>query len=396
MGEIHSHIKHLCGLIDIFVKNNIKVVIHACLDGRDTPPQSAISYIDTIESQFSAYMGNLVEWGTIGGRYFGMDRDKRWERIAKAYEAIIQPKHFENDIRAYVNKSYRDNVFDEFILLTAVEGYQGIKDGDAFIAFNYRTDRARQMMSVLVGNQSNFMEKQPALPKFSVVATMTEYDEELTGKVIVLFPREIISQTLGEVLSAAGLKQLRAAETEKYPHVTFFFNGGAEQELPLEERIMISSPKVATYDLQPEMSAKELTEAVLNKLRNDDIDVCIINFANGDMVGHTGNMEAAKQAVECVDKCVKDIFELVQSRGGHLLVTADHGNAEIMFDEENQQPHTAHTTNKVLFILASEKYKNVKLSEGQGLKDVAPTILYILSIEKPEKMTGNSLIQEIG
>lgn len=387
-GGIHSHKDHLYALIDIFLKNNIDVWVHACLDGRDTPPRDALKYVVEFEKK---YKGTNAKLATIGGRYFGMDRDKRWDRIEAEYNAITCPTEFCKVAKKYIAECYDKDVLDEFIPPIAINGYNGVLKGDAFLVFNFRTDRVRQMLTALVDDEFKGFERRYR-PEFSHILGMTEYSSEFNGKVGVLFKKEKNVNSLGEVLSKSGLTQVRAAETEKYPHVTFFFNGGKEEPFKNEERILVGSPKVATYDLKPEMSAKKLTNIIIDNLHENNYDVYIINFANPDMVGHTGNFKAVVKAIEVVDKCLGQIWEAVTEKNGHLLVTADHGNAEIMFDKSTNQPHTAHTVNDVLFILCSEELKNVQLSLDCGLKDIAPTVLDILKIKKPKEMTGKSLI----
>lgn len=386
-GGVHSHQDHLFGLLNFFLKNNIKVKVHACLDGRDTPPKSAQCFIKELKKR---YGGDVI--GTVGGRYYGMDRDKRWGRIQRAYNQILKPSEFVDDVFQYITDCYEKEIFDEFIPPVALKGYEGVKDGDGFISFNFRSDRARQMMTALTEDFVPGMDNKLVLPKFSYIITMTEYSDSLSKKVNAIFPHEEIKNSLGEVLSEAGVTQLRAAETEKYPHVTFFFDGGKEDPFPGESRLLVNSPKVATYDLCPEMSAGELTDKIVDYLEKDSFDVYVMNFANGDMVGHTGNFEAVKKAMEFVDACVGRIFEVVQRKKGHLLIIADHGNAEDMFNEEKGLPNTAHTTNDVVFLLASDEYKDARLRAENTLIDVAPTILDILGLNAPKEMSGDSII----
>ncbi|MCR5225491.1 MAG: 2,3-bisphosphoglycerate-independent phosphoglycerate mutase [Alphaproteobacteria bacterium] len=387
-GGIHSHKDHLYALVDILLKNNINVRVHACLDGRDTPPRDALKYVVEFEKK---YKGTNAKLATVGGRYFGMDRDKRWDRIEAAYEAITCPTKFCKVAKKYISECYDQDISDEFVPPMAIEGYNGILKGDAFIVFNFRTDRVRQMLTALVDDNFKGF-KRAYRPEFSHILGMTEYSADLNGKVGVMFKKEESVNSLGEVLSKAGLTQVRAAETEKYPHVTFFFNGGKEEPFKNEERILVGSPKVATYDMKPEMSAKKLTNIIIDNINEDNYDVYIVNFANPDMVGHTGNFKAVVKAIEVVDKCLGQISDAIAAKGGHLLVTADHGNAEEMFDSKVNQPHTAHTSNDVLFVLVSDEHKNVQLAVDRGLKDIAPTILDILKIKQPKEMTGKSII----
>ncbi|MBR1734082.1 MAG: 2,3-bisphosphoglycerate-independent phosphoglycerate mutase [Alphaproteobacteria bacterium] len=387
-GGIHSHIEHLFAIADVLLNCGIKVLVHACIDGRDTPPRSAEKYIDMFENHF----GNRLKISTLGGRYFQMDRDKRWERTEQAYNCIVRPVTFWDSPKKYIEHCYKEDISDEFIPPVAIDGYDGVQKGDAFIVFNFRADRVRQMLTALTDEAFSGFVRPYGLPEFSAIVGVTEYASEFKEKVGVMFKRQQIKNSLGEVLSKNNLTQLRAAETEKYPHVTFFFNGGVEDPFDGEDRALIPSPKVETYDLAPEMSAKEVTDSVIDRLNKDDRDVYVINFANPDMVGHTGNFEAAISAIECVDECVKRIFDVVYNKGGCMIVTADHGNAEEMFNFEKNQPHTAHTTNLVPFILVSDELKNAELKSDCGLRDIAPTMLDVLGLKKPDDMTGESLI----
>lgn len=384
-GGIHSHIEHLFGIADILLENGIKLFVHACTDGRDTPPQSAKQYIDEFHKHFKW----KLEFATFGGRYYHMDRDKRWDRIQKAYDSMVSPTNFCKSPEEYIDECYADGIYDEFLPPVALEGYDGIKDGDAFIAFNFRTDRVRQMLSTFLDGFSGF--ERSRVPQFSTILGVTEYSTDFRGKIGVMFKHQESKNSLGEVIANNGLTQLRVAETEKYPHVTFFFNGGIETPFKNENRIMIDSPKVATYDLAPKMSARGIADAVISELKKKSFDLCVVNFANPDMVGHTGNFDAVVEAIEFVDSCVGEIRKAIHEVDGSLIVTADHGNAEIMYNEDAKQPHTAHTTNPVIFILADDHYKNNMLAESGGLRDIAPTILDVMGIEKPSEMTGNSL-----
>ena len=387
-GGIHSHIEHMYAIADVLLNNGIKVLVHACLDGRDTPPKSALQYVEMFKKRF----GDRLKISTLGGRYYHMDRDKRWERTEQAYNCMVRPVKFWSSPEKYIEHCYQEEIFDEFIPPVAIDGYDGIQKGDAFIAFNFRTDRVRQMLTAFSDDAFSGFTRPYGMPEFSSILGATEYSSEFRGKIGVMFKRQETKNSLGEVLSKENLKQLRAAETEKYPHVTFFFNGGLETPFEGEDRVLIESPKVETYDLEPEMSARKITNAVLERLKSDSCDVYVINFANPDMVGHTGNFEAAVKAIECVDECVNRIYEVVHEKKGCLIVTADHGNAEEMFNFEEKQPHTAHTTNDVPFILVSDNLKDVLLKSNCGLKDIAPTILKVLDIEKPADMSGESLM----
>ncbi|BBB32855.1 2,3-bisphosphoglycerate-independent phosphoglycerate mutase [Thermotomaculum hydrothermale] len=387
-GGVHSHINHLKALIQMGRETKQEhIVIHCFTDGRDTPPDSGIEYIKELEN-FLKRMG-FGEIGTVSGRYYAMDRDKRWERIKLAYDNIVFGKapEFEKASDG-IKKAYENGETDEFIKPFKVKGYREIEEGDAVIFFNFRADRVRQICHAFLDKEFPHFERK--LINFSDFVTFTEYEEGLPVK--IAFPPERLINIFGEVISKHGLKQLRIAETEKYAHVTFFFNGGEEKKFEGEDRILVPSPKVATYDLKPEMSAFEVTEKVLDAINNNKYDVIILNFANCDMVGHTGVFEAAVKAVETVDQCVGKVADAVLKNNWHMLLTADHGNAEKMYDEEGN-PFTAHTTNPVPFCLISEKYKGRRVKNG-ALKDLAPTMLEILGIEKPEEMTGESLIKK--
>lgn len=383
-GGVHSHIEHLYGLLELAKKNNLtKVFVHAFLDGRDVPPRCAEKY-------FAQFADRTKEIGvgqiaTITGRYYAMDRDNRWERVSLAYEMLTELKGFSaKDPADAMTQAYARNENDEFVKPTIVAGAEPICGNDSVIFFNFRPDRAREITRTFTDKDFSGFTRN-VFPKVYFVC-MTEYDDTIAAP--VAFPKEEITNCLAEVLSKKGLTQLHAAETEKYAHVTFFFNGGREEPYPGEERLLVASPKVATYDLQPEMSAYGVTEKVLEAIKSDKYDVIILNFANADMVGHTGIFSAAQKAVEAVDECVGKIVSAMQSAGGEVLITADHGNSDQML--ENGQVWTAHSMNVVPLIYVTEK-KNVKLNSG-ALADVAPTMLEILDIEKPREFTGKSLI----
>ncbi len=387
-GGVHSHINHLKALVQMGRETGQKnIVIHCFTDGRDTPPDSGIEYIEELE-KFLERMG-FGTIGTVSGRYYAMDRDKRWERIKLAYDSIIYGNAPEFDKASTgVKEAYKKGETDEFIKPFKIKGYKPVEDGDSVIFFNFRADRVRQICHAFLDRDFQHFEIRRI--EFSDFATFTEYEEGLPVK--IAFPPEKLTNIFGEVISKKGLKQLRIAETEKYAHVTFFFNGGEEKKFEGEDRILVPSPKVATYDLKPEMSAFEVTKKVVEAIESNKYQVIILNFANCDMVGHTGVFEAAKKAVETVDRCVGKVAETSLKNGWHMLLTADHGNAEKMYDEEGN-PFTAHTTNPVPFCLISEKYKNKRVKNG-ALKDLAPTMLEILGIEKPEEMTGQSLLKK--
>ena len=386
-GGVHSHINHLFGLLEMAKKTGLtKVYIHAFMDGRDTAPTSGLEFMKKLEEKIKEIgVGEIV---TISGRYFAMDRDTNWDRTEKAYDAIAGKLEVtEKTPDEIIEESYAEKVTDEFIKPVLLNKDGIVKKGDVVINFNYRPDRARQITRALADKDFKGFQREYLEPRFYC---MRQYDSTIDAEVIYV-DKEIVN-TLGEVLSEHNLTQLRTAETEKYAHVTFFFNGGKETEFKGEERILVASPKVATYDLQPEMSAPELTKAVLNALDSDKFDVIIMNFANPDMVGHTGVFDAAVKAVQAVDKGVGEIVNKVLELDGTVLITADHGNAEKMEDPISNQPFTAHTTNEVPFVYVSNNFKG-ELNHGK-LADVAPTMLEILNIEKPAEMNGVSLIKK--
>lgn len=386
-GGVHSHIDHLFGLLAMAKKYGVKAYVHAFLDGRDTPPKSGEGFLKELEAEMKKIGEGKI--ATISGRYYAMDRDKNWDRIKLAYDAIVlgEGKKASSATEAIEN-SYAENVTDEFVIPTVIDAEGLAKPGDVFINFNFRPDRAREITRAL--NDKDFTGFERKYPEIKYYC-MRQYDATIDAPVI--YADKEIKNTLGEVLSKAGMKQLRTAETEKYAHVTFFFNGGVEVPFPGEDRKLVASPKVATYDLQPEMSACGVTEGLMEALNSDQYDVIIINYANPDMVGHTGVFEAAVAAVKKIDRCIATVSKKVLDLGGTLLITADHGNVELMEDPVTHAPFTAHTTNKVPFILVSEKYKNSKLDDGK-LSDIAPTMLDILGIAKPAEMTGKSLIEK--
>lgn len=385
-GGVHSHITHLYGLLQMAKEYKLeKVYIHAFLDGRDTPPKSGINFLKALEEKISEIgVGSIA---TISGRYYSMDRDKNWQRTEKAYKALVNGEgERANSTEEAIETSYYKGVTDEFVEPTIIDEKGLIKKGDIFINFNYRPDRARQITRALNDVEfTGFKREYLDLGYYC----MRQYDSTIDAP-FIYEDKELVN-TLGEVLSKAGLTQLRTAETEKYAHVTFFFNGGKEVEYKGESRLLVDSPKVATYDLLPEMSAIELTEKVLESLEKNENDVIIMNYANPDMVGHTGIMDAAIKAVKTVDECMIKIIHKILALDGTILITADHGNAELMEDPNSHIPYTAHTTNKVPFLLVSNELKTVKIKDGK-LADIAPTMLDILKIEKPAEMDGNTLI----
>lgn len=386
-GGVHSHIDHLKELLRGAKAAGVsKVYIHGFLDGRDVPPQSALAYIDDI-AMFCKELG-LGSLVTVSGRYYGMDRDQRWERVQLAYNAILYGSG--NDVSCAheaVERSYVDETTDEFVIPSVIDGYEGIQDGDAVLFFNFRPDRARQLVRAVVDPTFTGFERKRVLQD-SYVASMTRYEADLA--VPVVYDKELLTDTLGEVLSKGGYRQLRIAETEKYAHVTYFFNGGKEDVFPGEDRILVPSPKVATYDLQPEMSAPEVTEKVVAAICSGEYDMIILNYANPDMVGHTGDFEAAKRAILAVDEGLSEIVKAIQDMQGQLLITADHGNSEVMVDHTTEIPHTAHTTNPVPLILVGAP-EGVTLRPGR-LCDLAPTMLALGGIDQPEAMSGESLL----
>ena len=392
-GGVHSHNTHLYGLLKLAKEHGLKkVYVHCFLDGRDTPPTSGAEYVGELVGKMKEI--GVGEIGVISGRYYAMDRDNRWERIEKAYDALTKGIGVDGgtDPKQAVLDSYKNDVTDEFMLPTVMK-----KDGkpvvtiqakDSIVFYNFRPDRARQITRAFrdpefAGFERDFIED-------LTYVCFTDYDETIPNKTVA-FKKEELKNTFGEYISSLGLTQLRLAETEKYAHVTFFFNGGVEEPNPGEDRILVPSPKVATYDLQPEMSAYQVADELVKAIRSQKYDVIIINFANPDMVGHTGIMEAAVAAVEAVDKCVGRAVEAVKETGSVLFLCADHGNSEMMIDEATGAPFTAHTTGPVPFILINAD-SSYRLDEGGKLCDIVPTLLDVMGIDKPAEMTGRSLI----
>ncbi len=397
-GGVHSHQAHIAAMAKIFAGNGLQIKLHLFLDGRDTPPQSAVTYINYIENELKEF-GNKAVIVSLCGRYYAMDRDKRWERVEKAYDLLtdgIADSWKTGSATEIIKQSYTKNVNDEFLLPAVVNGpladAEGMNDGDGLFMANFRADRAREILTALLDpNFSEFERKHTV--KFSATLGMVEYSSKLAPLIPALFTPEPLTNILGEVVANAGLTQLRIAETEKYAHVTFFFNGGREKEFAGEERILVPSPKVATYDEKPEMSAYEVTDKLLAAIEAGKFDFIVVNYANTDMVGHTGDLKAAIKAVEAVDDCLGKVIKATLTRDGAVLITADHGNAEKMFDETSHQPHTAHTTNLVpVIIIANElRSKHPQIREGK-LGDIAPTLLQLLKLKQPTEMTGNSLL----
>ena len=390
-GGVHSHIRHLYGLLELAKRRDFEdVYVHCFLDGRDTPPASAEGYIVKLQEKMKEKgVGKIA---SISGRFYSMDRDKRWQRVQKCYDALVNGEGIKaNSAEKAIEDSYQKEVFDEFVEPTVIcnngEPIAKIEENDSVIFFNFRPDRAREITRAIVDKDFNEFETKKMNVYF---VCFTSYDETMPN-VHIAFKKETLHNTFGEVVSKAGLTQLRIAETEKYAHVTFFFNGGEEKQYPGEDRILVPSPKVETYDQKPEMSAYEVTDKVVEALENDKYDVVILNFANTDMVGHTGSLEAAIKAVEAVDECVGRIVKVIEEKKGNLIITADHGNAEQMIDYKTGEPHTAHTTNSVPIILITDN-PDYKLKENGKLADLAPTMLDLMGLEKPEEMTGESLL----
>ncbi len=388
-GGVHSHQHQIAALATIVSDAGVPVAVHAFLDGRDTPPQSAAGYLKQFQRDVAGH--GDVRIATVTGRYYAMDRDKRWDRVAKAYAALTAAagEHADDPVKA-VEAAYARGETDEFVLPTAIGDYRGIKDGDGVFFANFRADRIREIAAALL--DPDF----PGFPRdkhiaFAAALGLVEYSTELNRFMATLFPPQDLSGTFGEIVSNAGMTQLRIAETEKYAHVTFFFNGGRETVFPGEERILVPSPKVATYDQQPEMSAPEVTDKVVAAIRSGRFDVMVLNYANTDMVGHTGKLDAAMKAVETVDACLGRLAEAVEKAGGTLVITADHGNAEMMRDPDTGEPHTAHTLNPVPFVIVNAPGAVARVENGR-LADVAPTLLDLLGLPKPAAMTGHSLI----
>ncbi len=386
-GGVHSHQDHAVALARILTQAGVPAVVHALTDGRDTPPQAAADYLKT----FTAALPAAVPVVTVVGRYYAMDRDKRWERVSKAYDAIVagEGPRFA-DAQAAIADAYANKIHDEFIVPAAIGDYRGMKDGDGVLCFNFRADRVREILSAMLDPAfSGFARKRTV--KIAAAVGMTQYSDELDRVMQTIFPPQSFPNILGEVVANAHRTQLRMAETEKYPHVTYFLNGGREEPFEGEDRIMVPSPKVATYDLQPEMSAPELTEKAVEAIKSGKYDLIVLNYANADMVGHTGSIAAAIKAVEAVDTGLGKLANAIQSMGGALLVTADHGNCEMMVDPETGGPHTSHTLNPVPLILAGAGNR-VLVKEGR-LADIAPTLLELMGLPKPAEMTGSSLMQ---
>lgn len=386
-GGVHSHQAHLFAMLELAARRGVRqVAVHAFLDGRDTPPRSAGDSLRALEECCSR-LGN-ARVHSVSGRYYAMDRDRRWERVRQAWDAIVEAQgaHVAPDALSALEAAYARDENDEFVVPTVIAGARPMADGDSVVFMNFRADRARQLSDAFIApGFDGFQARRPALSRFTC---LTQYDATLPAP--VAFAPDDLRNTLGQVLSDHGLHQLRIAETEKYAHVTFFFSGGREQPYPGEERILVPSPKVATYDLKPEMSCPEVTARLLEAIASDRFDVVICNYANPDMVGHSGDLQAAIRAVETVDHALGQVVEATRARGGELLVTADHGNVEMMRDPETGQPHTSHTVGPVDLVYVGAR--STALRGGGSLRDVAPTILDLLELPRPAEMTGRSLL----
>lgn len=386
-GGVHSRQDHAVALAKILAEAGIVAVVHAFTDGRDTPPRSAMEDL----AWLAAALPKAVAIATVSGRYYAMDRDHRWERVAKAYNAIAEaqgPRFPTAD--AVIADSYARNVSDEFVVPAVVGAYGGMTDGDGVLCFNFRPDRVREILTALLDQNFSAFPRRRAL-RFAATVGMAAYGQKLDALMKAIFPPQTLSNVLGQVVADAGRSQLRIAETEKYPHVTYFLNGGREDRYPGEDRIMVPSPKVATYDLQPEMSAPEVTEKAVAAVRSGRYDLIVLNYANPDMVGHTGDLAAAIKAVEAVDAGMARLTKAMDETGGVMLITADHGNCELMRNPETGGPHTAHTTNPVPLLLVG--CSDISLVGGR-LADIGPTVLALIGLAKPPEMTGVSLLRD--
>ena len=391
-GGVHSHQHQIAALARMLAEAGVPVAVHALLDGRDTPPKAAASFVKSFQRHVAGL--DRLRIATLCGRYYAMDRDQRWDRVEKAYRVIVQGigQTAQDPMRA-IEAAYDRGETDEFVQPTAISGYRGMEDGDGVLIANFRADRVREIATALLDPEFTGFTRAKRIG-FAAALGLVEYSAQLNRFLGTLFPPENLDDTFGEVVSRAGLTQLRIAETEKYAHVTFFFNGGRETVFPGEERILVPSPKVATYDQLPEMSAPEVTDRVVEAIRAHRFDVIVLNYANTDMVGHTGRLDAAVKAVETVDTCLGRLSEAVEQAGGTLVITADHGNAEMMSDPETGEPHTAHTLNPVPFIVVNSPTAVEHLADGR-LSDVAPTLLDLLGLPQPVVMTGHSLIAAV-
>ena len=389
-GGVHSHINHMIGCARLLNDHGIPTAIHAFLDGRDTAPTSGINYMQQFLSELKTMPA--VNLATLGGRFYAMDRDQRWERIAVAYNAsVMADAPIIDDPLAYIQKCYDQGIYDEFISPVCLQHYRGMHDDDALWMTNFRADRVRQILQAFVDNDFNHFTRRRII-NFAAACGMTSYSDNLNTKLITLFPVRNISHSLGEIISHQELTQFRLAETEKYAHVTFFFNGGRETPFAGEHRHIVPSPRVKTYDLQPEMSAEALTAVLINAINSCNYDFVVVNYANADMVGHSGNLMASITAVEVIDRCLGRIMTAIDNTAGTLLITADHGNIEMLQEPDTHQVHTAHTLNPVPFVIYSQQHNGIELASSGTLVDIAPTILTLLDIPQPSEMTGTSLL----
>ena len=388
-GGVHGHIDHLIASMKVISEANLEVALHLITDGRDVAPVSALKYAGKLLKD----MPNNVTISTVIGRYYALDRDNRWERVSQAYNAIIKSESLNvcKDLHDAIKSAYKNNLTDEFIPATVINGYRGVKDGDGIFCLNFRSDRAREILSA-IGDPSFKSFSIGDRPKLSSLLGMVEYSKQHNKFMETCYPKEIIKNTLGEWVAKNGRTQFRVAETEKYPHVTFFLNGGTELPFEGETRDMPPSPKVATYDLQPEMSADKVTDSLVKAI-GAGIDLIVVNYANPDMVGHTGNLEAAVKACEAVDAGLGQLMASIKDRNGCLVMTADHGNCEVMIDPETKINHTAHTTHLVPFAIYGVN-QNIELRKHGRLADVAPTVLCLMGLHQPPEMTGKSMIEK--
>ena len=388
-GGVHGHIDHLIASVKVISEANLEVALHLITDGRDVSPVSALKYAE----QLLKDMPNNVKISTVIGRYYALDRDNRWERVSQAYNAIIKSESMNvcKDLHDAIKAAYENNLTDEFIPATVIKGYRGVKDGDGIFCLNFRSDRAREILSTIGDPSFDRFEigKRPAL---SSLLGMVEYSEKHNTFMEVCYPKKSIKNTLGEWVAKHGKTQFRVAETEKYPHVTFFLNGGMELPFEGETRNMPPSPKVATYDLQPKMAAGKVTESLITAI-DAKIDLIVVNYANPDMVGHTGNLDAAVKACEAVDDGLGELVTAIKKNNGCMVITADHGNCELMIDPETKTEHTSHTTNLVPFAIYGAD-ENIELRKGGRLADVAPTVLSLMGLDQPSEMTGISMIEK--
>lgn len=389
-GGVHSHLQHLLYLSTILAEHNISVKLHLFLDGRDVGPKTATIFLKQIEGLISKHQN--IKIATISGRFYAMDRDNRWERVELAYKAIALSQGQKiSSSKEYIENQYNDGISDEFIIPASFADYNGINENDSLLFINFRSDRVRQLAQSLLVKSFDKFSTSPITLKHKI--GMTHYSDELNKLLKTLFPEQKIDNTLADVISKNGKTQLRLAETEKYAHVTFFFNGGKEEKYAGEDRILVSSPKVQTYDLKPEMSAHEVTEKLVEAIESAKYDLIIVNYANCDMVGHSGKLAAAIKAVEAIDQALNEIYKAIEKTNGLLMITADHGNVEHMYDLESDSIHTAHTTNPVPLLLISNnlKQQNLKLTKG-NLSDIAPSILKLMKLDIPKEMTGSPIL----